>query len=70
MEKEFNIVPLSGGYMITSMVGFFISVFYIYPQHKPWGFALSVFFVIMFISAVISMTYAPSEWPLKKEKRL
>jgi len=63
MEKKFNIVPLSGGYMVTSIVGFLISVFYIYPKNNPWGFTFSLFFMLMFVASMISMTYAPGEWP-------
>jgi len=65
MQKEFNIAPLSGGYMVTSIVGFLISAFYILPGSKNWGFTLVLFFTLMFIAALISMTYAPTEWPLR-----
>lgn len=63
-----NVVPLTGGFMITSIVGFLISVFYIFPLNKPWGFTFSVFFFVMFVSSMISMTYAPGEWPYKERK--
>ena len=66
--KEFNIAPLSGGYMITSIVGFLISAFYVLPNSKTWGFTFVLFFVLMFVASLISMTYAPSDWPLKSEK--
>ena len=68
MEKEFNIAPLSGGYMITSIVGFLVSAFYILPKSKTWGFTFVLFFTLMFIASMISMTYAPTEWPLSKSK--
>ena len=69
MSKEFNIAPLSGGYMITSIVGFLISAFYILPNSKPWGFTFVLFFTLMFVASLISMTYSPSDWPLKMDKR-
>ncbi len=69
MEKEFNIAPLSGGYMLTSMVGFIISGFYILPKSQTWGFTFILFFTLMFVASLISMTYAPSEWPLKTYKK-
>lgn len=67
MEKEFNIAPLSGGYMITSIVGFLISAFYILPNSKKWGFAFVLFFILMLVASLISMTYAPTDWPLNKK---
>ena len=51
--------PLSGGFMIASIVGFFVSVIYIADLSLNWGFALAVIFVIMFIASIISMTKAP-----------
>ena len=69
MEKEFNIAPLSGGYMVTSMVGFIISAFYILPKSQTWGFTFLLFFTLMFVASLISMTYAPSDWPLKTYKK-
>lgn len=64
-NKEFNIAPLSGGYMITSIVGFLISAFYIMPNSRTWGFTLVLFFTLMLVASLISMTYSPSDWPLK-----
>ena len=51
--------PLSGGFMITSIVGFFVSSIYISDFSLNWGFALSIVFIIMFIASIISMTKAP-----------
>ena len=69
MHREYNIAPLSGGYMITSIVGFIVSAFYISPKSATWGFTLVLFFTLMFIAALISMTYAPSDWPLRMERK-
>ncbi len=69
MEQQLNIAPLSGGYMLTSIVGFLISAFYILPNSQKWGFTFVLFFTLMFIAALISMTYAPSDWPLKMERK-
>ena len=70
VQKEFNVAPLSGGYMATSIVGLIISAFYISPKSATWGFTLVLFFTLMFIAALISMTYSPSDWPLKMDKKL
>lgn len=72
-DKELNVAPLSGGYMITSIVGFLISV-YIIPQSRipnatAWSFAFVLFFTLMFVASMISMTYAPEDWPLKMERK-
>ena len=69
-HKEFNIAPLSGGYMITSILGFIISAFYVLPNSRTWGFTFVLFFILMFIASLISMTYAPGDWPLKMDKKL
>ncbi|MAG91096.1 hypothetical protein CMO83_00300 [Candidatus Woesearchaeota archaeon] len=69
MHKEFNVAPLSGGYMITAIVGFLVSAFYIAPNSATWGFTLVLFFILMFVASLISMTYAPTDWPLKMDRR-
>jgi len=56
-----NVAPLKGGYMITSMVGILISLFYVFPKSTTWGFTFTAFFVIMFAASLISMTYGPEE---------
>ena len=68
---EPNIAHLSGGFMITSIIGFLISVFYVFPKAgdctvfgiacKTLGVTLIVFFVLMFVASMISMTYGPDE---------
>ena len=64
--------------MITSIVGFLISVFlveatlvkYVSPNAaKTWAFTLVLFFTMMFVASLISMTYAPTQWPLGFDKR-
>ena len=49
---------LSAGFMLTSIIGFFISVFFVVKVSETWGFTFCVFFVIMFIASVMSMTKA------------
>ena len=55
--KEPSVVPLSSGFMLTSSIGFIISIFYVYPASKHWGFTFVLFFVLMFVASLISMTY-------------
>ena len=56
-----NVAPLKGGYMITSMVGFIISAVYVFPKSNSWGFTFMMFFTLMFVASMISMTYGPDE---------
>ena len=56
-----NVAPLTGGFMITSMVGFIISAVYVFPRSNTWGFTFVIFFTLMFIASMISMTYGPDE---------
>ena len=58
-KKELSVAPLSGGFMISAIVGFIISARYVFPQSESWGFTFMLFFGLMFISSMISMTYGP-----------
>ena len=49
---------LSAGFMLTSIVGFFVSVFLVWKMSISWGFTFALFFAIMFVSSIISMTKA------------
>ena len=51
-------VPLSGLFMATAIVGFIISLFWIYPENLPWGFTFLLFFTLMLVASFISMTHA------------
>lgn len=64
-----HVSPLSSSFMLTSMVGFLISVFFVYGMSKSWGFTFGLFFVIMFISSLISMTYAPTDFDERKGRK-
>ncbi|MCK5282702.1 MAG: hypothetical protein KAK00_04805 [Nanoarchaeota archaeon] len=66
----YKVVPLSSSFMLTSIVGAIISILYVYPRSAPFGFTFFLFFTIMFISSLISMTLAPldAEFDIKKEK--
>ena len=77
-EREFNIAPLSSAYMLTSIVGFLVSAFLVEStlakslsaeSARTWAFTLVLFFTVMFIASLISMTYAPSEWPLRLNRK-
>ncbi|GEM_PF-1081339 len=70
MEKKFSIAPLPGGFMLTAIVGLLFSMLWVYPLNKSWGIGFTLIFGIMFISALISMTYGPTEIELEYYKRV
>jgi len=51
----FNAAPLPHEYMITGIIGFFVSVFFIYDISKTWGFALGVFCLLLVIASIVSV---------------
>ena len=65
----FKVAPLTGSFMLTSMVGFLISMIYIYPRTPSYGFAFALVFTLMFIASMISMTYADVDEILYFEKK-
>ncbi|MFH0875101.1 MAG: hypothetical protein V1859_04125 [archaeon] len=70
MEKQKLIVPpLSGGYMLSSMLGIIISVVYVRKFSLPWAVAFSVVFSVMFLSAVKSMTLAEPDMFVELETK-
>ncbi len=50
--------PLSAGFMITSILGFLISIMFIMDLSSTWGFTFTFMFLIMFFASIISMTKA------------
>jgi hypothetical protein len=63
-----KIAPLPGTFMLASMLGFAISMVWVYPQSKSFGIAFMIVFAAMFIASMISLTYAPAEDILAIEK--
>ena len=61
--------PISKGFLLTSIVGFIISLYYIYPLNKPWGFTFCLMFVILFISSQISLARGAVDYQYALEKR-
>jgi len=54
--------PLSSSFMLVSMLGFMVSIVYTSSGKldETWGFTLGLFFSLMFIASVLSMTYGPA----------
>lgn len=51
--------PLSAGFMVASMLGFLLTILFVYPASTSWGFAFAIVFVLMFVASFISMGNAP-----------
>jgi hypothetical protein len=58
---------LTSGFLLTSIIGFFVSIFIVYKMSPPWGFTFSLVFVIMFISAMISLAKSEVDDQLRQE---
>lgn len=69
MVRIYNVAPLKGGYMITSILGFLISIMFVYDISNKWGFTFALFFMLMFVASMISMTYGPDEAMIHVGKR-
>jgi hypothetical protein len=58
MKSPLKYAPLSSGFMMVSIIGFLVSIWMIMDWSETWGFTLVLFFVMMFISSIVSMTKA------------
>lgn len=47
--------PLTAGFMLASIAGFFVSVYLVWEYSPSWGFAFATAFVVMFIASLVSM---------------
>jgi len=56
---KWHAVPLKGSFMLTAMIGFLVSAYYIYPLSANFGVAFMTVFILMFIASLVSMTKAP-----------
>ncbi|HLC91231.1 MAG TPA: hypothetical protein VJI15_05700 [Candidatus Nanoarchaeia archaeon] len=58
-SKTWHAVPLKSSFMLTAMLGFLISAYWVYPQSIRYGFSFMIVFAAMFIASLISMSKAP-----------
>ena len=67
--KGWKPAPLPASFMLTAIIGFFVSALWVFPQSLNWGITFLIFFTIMFIASVISMAKAPAqaEWALDQK---
>ncbi|MBN1157376.1 hypothetical protein JXA85_07160 [Candidatus Woesearchaeota archaeon] len=59
--------PLTSGFLLTSIIGFFVSAFYVYKLTPAWGFTFSVMFLIMFIASMVSLARSSVDTKLRDE---
>ncbi len=62
-----KIAPLPGSFMLAAMLGFAISLVWVYPQSAGFGVSFMIVFGAMFIASIISLTYAPADALLEME---
>lgn len=60
----FKAAPLKSSFLLVGIIGFLISALYIYSLNHTWGFTFSIFFLIMVIAALVSMTKSKIMPPL------
>ncbi|MFH1316868.1 MAG: hypothetical protein ABII01_05080 [Candidatus Woesearchaeota archaeon] len=65
-----KIAPLPSTFMLTSIIGFFISVIWVEQYSVTFAFAFGLVFALMFISSLVSMTYADADAVLKLDGKL
>ena len=53
-----RIAPLDGTYMLISIMGFLITIFWLWDMWPSMAAAFILVFVIMFVNSLISMTFA------------
>ena len=60
--KKWHAAPLKASFMAVSILGFFITIYYIFDlMGQTWGLTFLIFFMLMFIASMVSMTKAPIE---------
>ncbi len=57
--KKWHAVPLKSSFMLTAILGFFISAYWVYPQSFNYGVSFMLVFTAMFVASLISMDKAP-----------
>ena len=59
IPQKWHAVPLKGSFMVTAILGFLISYYYVYSVSLNFGVVCLLFFTLMFIASIVSMTKAP-----------
>ena len=57
--NKWKAAPLNSSFMVTAMLGFLISGYWVFPQSKNYGLAFMFVFGAMFVASLVSMTKSP-----------
>jgi len=60
-----KVAPLTSSFLAASMLGFLISVYYVWKVNETWGFTFAILFAYMFIASMISMRRGMPDGQLK-----
>ncbi|MFP4523048.1 MAG: hypothetical protein ACOCQQ_03565 [Candidatus Nanoarchaeia archaeon] len=58
---KYKVAPLSGGFFLLSLLGFFTAIFLLSAISLNWAFIVGGISAMMFFAAIISVTAAPVE---------
>ena len=61
--------PLPTSFILTAILGFVISAWWVFPESFNWGIAFMILFTLMFITSIINMTKAPAVPQYKELKK-
>lgn len=53
--------PLKASFLITALIGFIVSVYFVPLVSAKWATAFAIFFFLMVVASLISMAKAPLE---------
>lgn len=57
--SRWHAAPLKGSFMVTAILGFILSYYYVFPVSYNFGIACMIIFAVMFFASVVSMTKSP-----------
>jgi len=70
-QPKSRFAPLNTAFLVSSIIGFLISVVYIPKYSLTWAFTFGFVFFIMFIAAMLSMARAnPDDQLLPRPRRI
>jgi uncharacterized membrane protein len=64
-----NVAPLSGSLMMVSILGFLVSIMWLWKLSMNWAFSIGFLSIIIFIATMISVTNAPVEEELSLDEQ-
>ena len=67
-KKRIRFAPLPASFMLTAILGFIVSAFWVLDMSFNWGLTFIIFFSLMFIASIINMTKAPVAHECQLEK--